>query len=169
MVDAKSQHLLWTALRWSAAALNQIDRVRAGFEPYQTSIRGRIDVGIMRVTPEMERPSAIFWSDVHFLMIAVKHLDGVLKLMGAGAPRLNKDLKTKAVELRRLLEHWWESDQGTGAWKGYRDKHGQHAGPAWVQFEPGDLRIGADPLSVSELAADVRRVEGELIEIEART
>ena len=107
MVDAKSQHLLWTALRWSAAALNQIDRVRGNFEPYQASIRSLIDVGTVRVTPEMERPSAIFWSDVHFLMIAVKHLDGVLKLMGAGAPRLNKDLKTKAVELRRLLEHWW--------------------------------------------------------------
>jgi hypothetical protein len=57
--------------------------------------------------------------------------------MGAGAPRLNNDLKTKAVELRRLLEHWWESEQGTGAWKGYRDRFGAHAGPAWVQFEPG--------------------------------
>jgi hypothetical protein len=53
--------------------------------------------------------------------------------------------------------------------QGYREKNGQLAGPSWVQFEPGDLRIGADPLSVVELAADIRRVESELIEIEART
>jgi hypothetical protein len=169
VVDAKSQHLLWTALRWSAAALNQVDRVRASFEPYQASIRSRIDVGITRVTPEMERPSAIFCSDVHFLMIAVRHLDGALQRLGSGAPLLEKDLVATAVELRHLLEHWEKAEQGTGAWKGYRDKHGQHAGPTWVQFEPGDLRIGADPLSVGELAADVRRVEGELIDIEART
>jgi hypothetical protein len=36
--------------------------------------------------------------------------------------------------------------------------------------DPGDLRIeGADPLSVLELAADVRRVESELIGIEECT
>ena len=34
---------------------------------------------------------------------------------------------------------------------------------------PGDPRIGADPLSVVELAADVRRVESEQIQIEAST
>jgi hypothetical protein len=109
---------------------------------------------------------------VHFLMIAVKHLDGVLKLLGAGAPRLNKDLKTRAVELRRLLEHWWESEQGTGAWKGCRDRLGAHAQPTQVQFEPGepgDIRIGADPVSVVGLAADIRRVENELVAMEAQT
>jgi hypothetical protein len=45
-------------------------------------------------------------------------------------------------------------------------------GPAQVQFkpgDPGDPRIGADPLSVVELAADVRRVESEQIQIEAST
>jgi hypothetical protein len=26
----------------------------------------RIDVGVIRVTPEMERPKAVFWADVHF-------------------------------------------------------------------------------------------------------
>jgi len=38
-------------------------------------------------------------------------------------------------------------------------------GPAQVQFKPGDgdPRIGADPLSVVERAADVRRVESEQI------
>ena len=36
-------------------------------------------------------------------------------------------------------------------------------------WRPGDPRIGADPLSVVELAADVRRVESEQIQIEART
>jgi hypothetical protein len=43
-------------------------------------------------------------------------------------------------------------------------------GAAQVPFkpgDPGDPRIGADPLSVVELAADVRRVESEQIQIEA--
>jgi hypothetical protein len=114
----------------------------------------RIDVGIIRVTPEMERPKAIFWADVYFLMIAVKQLDGVLKLLGRDAPRLNKALTVRAVELRNLLEHWWESEQEEDAWKGYRENHGQYPTPTQVQFEPGDhgdLKIGADPLSVVDL------------------
>jgi hypothetical protein len=169
VVDAKSQHLLWTALRWAAAALNQVDRVRASFERYNDAVRKRIGIGTVRLTPEMERPAAIFWSDLHFLMIAVNHLDGVLEMLGADAPRLAKDLKVKAVELRHLLEHWEKAEQGTGAWKGYRAKHGPAAQPTNLQFEPGDLRIGTDPLSVVELAADIRRVEAELIKIEAQT
>lgn len=172
MVDADSQHFLWAALHWAAVTLNQAERVRANFEPYRASILSRPDGVMMRVTPEMERPRAIFWADVHFLMIAVKHLDGVLKLLGRDAPRLSKALKLRAVELRNLLEHWWESAQGEGAWGGYRAKHGQYATPTQVQFEPGehgDLRIGVDPLSVVDLAADIRRVEKELTEIEART
>jgi hypothetical protein len=63
VVDANSQHLLWTALRWAAAALNQAERVRAGFESYQAS-RRMLDGVVVRVTPEMERPGAIFWADV---------------------------------------------------------------------------------------------------------
>jgi hypothetical protein len=140
--------------------LNQAERVRVSFESYQASILSRPDGVVMRVTPEMQRPGAIFWADIHFLMIAVKHLDGVLKLLGRDAPRLDKALKARAVELRRLLEHWWEAAEGKGAWKGYREKHGQYATPTQIQFEPGehgDLRIGADPLSVVELIADVRR------------
>jgi hypothetical protein len=172
VVDADSQHFLWTALHWAAVTLNQAERVRASFEPYRASILSRPDGVVIRVTPETERPKAVFWADVHFLMIAMKHLDGVLKMLGPGAPRLDNGLKAKAVELRRLLEHWWESAEGKGAWKGYREKHGQYATPTQVQFEPGDrgdLRIGADPLSVVDLAADVRRVESELIQLEAST
>jgi hypothetical protein len=58
-----------------------------------------------------------------------------------------------------------------GAWKGYREKHGQYATPTQVQFDgvSSDLRIGTDPLSVVDLVVDVRRVESELIEIQART
>ena len=85
--------------------MHQAERVRASFEPYRAVILSLTDGEIMCVTPEMERPEAIFWADVHFLMIAMKHLDGVLKMLGPGAPRLDKDLKTKAIELRRLLEH----------------------------------------------------------------
>jgi hypothetical protein len=44
----------------------------------------------MRVTPEMERPKAIFGADVYFLMIAMKHLDGVLKMLGSNAPGSTK-------------------------------------------------------------------------------
>jgi hypothetical protein len=47
----------------------------------------RIAVGVIRVTPMMEQPKAIFWCDVHFPIIAVKHLDRVLKLLDTGAPR----------------------------------------------------------------------------------
>jgi hypothetical protein len=38
----------------------------------------------------------------------------------------------------------------------------------WLEFDPGDLKIGADPLSLVDLEADIRRVESELIEIEAQ-
>jgi hypothetical protein len=172
VVDAKSQHLLWIALRWAAAALHQAERARASLEPFLESRRNVIGAGTVRVTPEMERPAAIFWSDAHFFMIAVKHLEKVLGMLGPNAPRLDKASSNKAVELRNLVEHWWKADEGGGAWKGYREKHGQHAGPAWVQFEPGDpgdLRVGADPLSIVALAADIQRVENELIEIEAQT
>jgi hypothetical protein len=172
VVVADSQHFLWTALHWATVSLNQAERVRVSFEPYRASTLGLTDGVVIRVTPEMERPKAVFWADVHFLMIAVKHLDGVLKLMGTAAPKLDKDLKAKAVELRHLLEHWEKAQQGEGAWKGYREKHGPYAAPTQVQFEPGDpgdLRIGTDPLSVVDLAADVRRVEGELVGIEAQT
>jgi hypothetical protein len=155
VADVRSDYL-WTALRWAAAALHQAERAQASFEPYQASIRSRIGVGVVRVTPEMERPAAIFWTDVHFLMIAVNQLDRVLqKKLGPGAPRLDKVLGAKAVELRHLLEHWEKARQGEGVYKGYREKHGPHAGPAWVQFESGqpvDVRIGADPLSVLDLA-----------------
>jgi len=87
------------------------------FEPYRAAILSLTDGEIMRVTPETDRPKAILGADVHFLMIAMKHLDGVLKVLGSNAPRLDKDLKTKAIELRRLLEHWWESAEGKGAGK----------------------------------------------------
>jgi hypothetical protein len=58
-----------------------------------------------------------------------------------------------------------------GAWKGYREKHGQYATPTQVQFDAdsGDLRIGTDPLSSAELIADVGSVESELIKIMAET
>jgi hypothetical protein len=172
VVDAKSNGLLWTALEWATAASHQTERVRASFEPYRVSMLNLPDGVVMRVTPEMQRPRAIFWADVHFLMIAVRHLDLTLQKLGRGAPRLDRALSEKAVVLRNLLEHWWEAEQGKKRWKRYRDKHGPYANPTQVQFEPGDpgdLRIGADPLSVVDLAADIRRVESQLIEIEART
>jgi hypothetical protein len=113
--------------------LNQANRVYSSFESYQASIGGLIDVGTVRVTPEMERPAAVFWSDVHFLMIAVNHLEGALQKLDSGGPRLDKALGAKAVELRHLLERWEKAEQGRGARKGgYLDKHGQHAGPSWV-------------------------------------
>ncbi len=104
MVDADSQHFLWTALRWAAAALYQIERVRDSWEQFQAVRKSWMNGGAIRVTPEMERPSAIFWSDMQFLMIAVEHLDFTLEKLGRGTPRLNRTLKDKAVELRQLLE-----------------------------------------------------------------
>ena len=64
------------------------------------------------------------------------------------------------------------AQQNVGAWKGYREKHGPGAEPTVMEFSPsehGDLKIGNDGLSVVELVADFRRVESELIEIEAST
>ena len=162
---------LWTALRWAAASLHQINRVYASFEPFIASRRSLIGVGTVRITPEMQRPSAIFWSDMHFAMIAVRHLEMSLQRLGRGAPRMDKAMSAKAVELRQLLEHWWEAVPSKKHWKRYQDKHGEFASPTQLVFGPGDppsLTIGVDPLSINDLEADVRRVERELIEIEAQ-
>ena len=66
---------------------------------------------VIRVTPEMERPAAIFWSDVQFLMIAVRHLDFSAEKLGRGAPRLDRTLKAQGGRTRQLLEHWWGARQ----------------------------------------------------------
>jgi hypothetical protein len=50
---------------------------------------------VMRVTPDMERPEAIFWADVQCLLIAVRHLDLTLQKLGHGAPRLDKSISEK--------------------------------------------------------------------------
>ena len=103
-------------------------------------------------------------------MIAANHLNDTLGMLGQDAPRLAKALRIKGVELRHLLEHWDKAEQGGGAWKGYRQQHGPYATPTQVNFDAIDgLRIGANPLSIVELVADLRRVENELIEIETRT
>jgi hypothetical protein len=60
VVDADGSYLLWTALHWAAAAVHQAERARASFEPYRAVILSRTDGEIVRVTPEMERPRAIF-------------------------------------------------------------------------------------------------------------
>jgi hypothetical protein len=93
VVDARAEGLLWTALRWAAAALHQAERARADFELYRESQMSWIGVGTVRMTPEMERPASIFWSDVHFFMIAVKHLEKVLGMLGPSAPRLDRTLR----------------------------------------------------------------------------
>jgi len=167
--DGPPGYLLWTELRWSAAALQQ-NRARS-------SRLGDVSRGDPQPdgqgchTPDAADGTANgpLLADVHFLMIAVNHLDKVLDDLGSGAPRLAKALSTKAVEVRHLLEHWWYAEQEKGAWKGYREKYGPYADPAQVQFDPGDLRIGMDPLSIVDLAADISRVERQLNEIEART
>jgi hypothetical protein len=166
------QGLLWIALHWAAAALHQAERTNASVEPYFESRNSRFGRGVTRVTPEMQRPAAVFWANVQYLMIAVTHLDKALSMLPASAPRLDSDLKDKAVEIRHLLEHWEKAAQNAGAWKGYRQKHGPGAEPTLMEFSPGeqgDLKIGNDPLSVVELIADVRRVESELIEIESQS
>jgi hypothetical protein len=92
--------------------------------------RSRLGKGVIRLTPEMQRPRAVFWNDVHFLMIAVKHLDFTLQRLGRGAPRLDKELSKNAVELRQLLEDCWEAGPSAKRWKKYRDRHGDLAHPA---------------------------------------
>jgi hypothetical protein len=144
------QGLLWIALNWAAAALHQADRTYASLEPYLESRNSRFGGGVMRVTPEMQRPASVFWANVQYLMIAVRHLDKALSMLPASAPRLDSDLTAKAVEIRHLLEHWWGAPQNAGAWKGYRQEHGPGAEPTLMEFSPGaqgDLKIGNNPLS----------------------
>ena len=119
MVDADSRHFLWTAIHWAAAALHQAER-NASLELYFKSLNSRFGRGVTRVIPEMQRPASIFWANVQYLMIAVRHLDKALRMLPASAPRLDSDLTAKAVEIRHLLEHWWGAPQNAGAWKGYR-------------------------------------------------
>ena len=41
MVDAESQHFMWTALHWAAVTLNQAERVRASFEPFRARVAAK--------------------------------------------------------------------------------------------------------------------------------
>jgi hypothetical protein len=54
-----------------------------------------IDVGVTRVMPEMERPKGDLSVRCALLMIAGKHLDPGLKLLGPGGRKL-ADTKGKA-------------------------------------------------------------------------
>jgi hypothetical protein len=107
VTDPRYQSLLWTARGLLRLCTKPSEFT--SLEPFLQSRRNLIDGEVIRVTPEMERPSAIFWSDVQFLMIAVKHLEGVLEMLGPGAPRLDKVMGAEAVELRHLLEQWWKA------------------------------------------------------------
>jgi hypothetical protein len=164
--DHRTYGLVWTALRWAAAALQQADRVGAAWEPYMASMRPPAGGSFYRrETPETRRPNAHFWADVHFLMIAVTHLGRALEMIDNG-PRLSKTTSKNAEDLRHLVEHWWKAEAGEGAWKGLRERHGEYADPRQLMFDPPDFKIGHDSLSVAELADDVRRVERELVALE---
>ena len=158
--------LVWTALHWAAAALQQAERVPAAWEPYRASVFPNPGGShYRRETPETRRPRSLFWADVHFLMISVRHLGRALEMIDSG-PRLSRTMSEKADNLRHLVEHWWQAETGGGAWKGLREQHGKYADPAQIVFDPSDLKIGPDLLSVAELADDVRRVERELAVLE---
>jgi hypothetical protein len=162
--DRRTYGLVWVALRWAAAALQQTDRVLADFEPvkaFMSSPDGRF----RRVTPESQRAEALFWADVHFLMISVTHLDRALEMVGTG-PALSRAMTANAGRLRHLLEHWEKAEDGGGAWKGLRELHGGFATPTRVVFSLDDLQVGDDSLSIAELAEEVRRVERELAALE---
>ena len=159
--DRRTYGLVWVALRWAAAALQQTDRVLADFEPVRASMSSP-DARKRRVTPESQRVEALFWADVHFLMISVTHLDRAQGMVGIG-PTLSKALTANVVRRRHRLEHWEKAEDGQGAWQGLRELHGDFATPTQVVFSPDDLHIGDDSLSVAELADEVLRVERELV------
>ena len=164
--DHRTYGLVWTALRWAAAALQQADRVPVAWEPYAASMRPPLGGSFFRrETPESQRPNALFWADVHFLMISVSHLGRALEMIDNG-PRLSKTMSEKAENLRHLVEHWWEAETGGRAWNGLRERYGEYADPRQLMFDPPDFKIGHDSLSVAELADDVRRVERELVALE---
>jgi hypothetical protein len=166
--ERRTYGLVWTALRWAAAALQQADRVRAAWEPYMATMRPPPGGSFYRrETPETQRPNAHFWADVHFLMISVRHLGLALERIDDG-PRLSKATSEKAKDLRNLVEHWRKAETGGGAWKGLRERHGEYADPRQLMFDPPDFKIGPDSLSVADLADDVRRVDRELTALELK-
>ncbi len=65
--DRRTYGLVWVALRWAAAALQQTDRVMADFEPVRAAMSSP-DARTGRVTAESQRAEALFWADVHFLV-----------------------------------------------------------------------------------------------------
>ena len=164
--DRRKYGLVWTALHWAAAALQQAERVQVAWEAYMATLRPPPGGNFYRrETPETRRPRAQFWADVHFLMISVTHLGRALEMINDG-PRLSETTSRNAAELRHLEEHWWKAEPGEGAWKGLLERHGEYASPRLLMIDPPDLKIGPEELSVSELAEDVRRVERELTVLE---
>jgi hypothetical protein len=162
----RKSRLVWTALEWAAVALQQVDRITAAWEPYKASMMPP-DGGsfFRRETPETRRPRSLFWADVHFLMISVRHLATALEMIDDD-PRLSQTTSKHAEELRHLVEHWEKAERGEGAWKGLRDRHGDNADPRQLMFDPPHFKIGHESLSITELADDVRRVERELTALE---
>jgi hypothetical protein len=119
--------------------------------------------------PKSGRAPRLFWADNQFLVLSTSHLDRALKLLKTG-PQLDPALVKEAVEVRHLLEHWWDAGPGRGAWKGLRARYGEFASPNQVMFmPPDDLRIGPASLSVGALAKDIRRVEQALVGLEQKS
>jgi hypothetical protein len=162
----RKSRLVWTALEWAAAVLQQVDRVTAAWEPLKASMMPPDGSSfVRRETPETGRPRALFWADVHFLMISVRHLAKALEMIDDD-PRLSQTTRKPAEQLRHLVEHWWKAERGEDAWKGLRERYGEYADPRQLMFDPPEFKIGPASLSLTELADDVRRVEGELTALE---
>lgn len=63
--------------------MHQIERVRDSWEQFQAVRKSWMDKGTIRVTPEMERPAAIFWSDIE-LEADIRRVEGELIEIEAG-------------------------------------------------------------------------------------
>jgi hypothetical protein len=121
---------------------------------------------VMRMTPGMQRPRATFWADVHFLMIAVRHLDLTQQnlwprriAVGQGVDREGGCTEKICLSTvgRRNRAKALEALSGQA-----RPGRKPYAGSVRAR-RPRRSQNRADPLSVVDLAADIRRVESELI------
>lgn len=155
------------AISWCHIALRQVDRVEESFAAFRATIFPAV-TGVRRVTPDSERPKHLYWGDVHFLFVAVNHVTKALDRLPNG-PQFPQPLRSRAVQLRHLLEHWWEAADRKGAWKKLEEQHGEFGSPWIVSFDLADLKIGSEEVSVRQLEEVLSEILRELVWIEGET
>ncbi len=156
---ARPKGNLTVALSWCEVGLQQAARVRETFERLRYTRLGEV-----YGRSESRRLRSLFWGDVHFLMIASRHVITALEGMPP-ASQPPGQVRRQVELLRHQLEHWWEAQNKGGAWNALP----AYATPYHVMVVGSDLRIGADNISLHDLEDFMARTRDELMEIVERT